>query len=179
MDEDGGQVTAAEELEAMKVIAETLDGLNDDAVRARVLRWSAERYHVASARLPAAGQRDRGSAIPGDGGVQQFEDLASLWDAADPRTEGQRALVVGYYFQKIKGQSDFDSQAVNSELKQAGYAAANITKTFTRLMISKPRLIHQTRKSGSTRQARKRYILTSEGIRAVERMIASAGEKEE
>jgi DNA-binding PadR family transcriptional regulator len=42
-------------------------------------------------------------------------------------------------------------------------------------MARKPALVIQTRKGGSSKQARKRYRLTGEGIRAVEKMIAESG----
>jgi len=43
---------------------------------------------------------------------------------------------------------------------------------LTQLIVRKPALVIQTHKSGSTKQARKRYRLTNEGLRAVERMLA-------
>jgi DNA-binding PadR family transcriptional regulator len=52
---------------------------------------------------------------------------------------------------------------------------SNITTALSSLIERKPQLVIQTRKSGNSKQARKRYRLTDAGIRAVERMI-SGGE---
>ena len=73
--------------------------------------------------------------------------------------------------QKEKGEADFDSFTINKELKHLGYAASNITSALTQLIVRKPQLAIQTHKSGSSQQARKRYRLTNEGLRSVERML--------
>jgi hypothetical protein len=39
------------------------------------------------------------------------------------------------------------------------------------LIAKKPQLVIQTRKSGSSQQARKKYKLTNEGLNKVERML--------
>jgi len=56
-------------------------------------------------------------------------------------------------------------------LRHLGYAAGNITSALAQLIGGKPQLAIQTHKSGSSKQARKRYRLTNEGLRAVERLL--------
>jgi Transcriptional regulator PadR-like family len=87
---------------------------------------------------------------------------------------GGRALVVGYWYQFVQGEAEFTGQTINSALKHLGYRAANITTAFDRLQAQRPALVVQVRKSGTSKQARKKYKLTNEGKRAVEQMIASA-----
>ena len=71
--------------------------------------------------------------------------------------------------QRVMEESEFDSQRVNSELKHLGYPVSNITRAFDRL---RPTFVQQTKKTGATRQARKRYRLTHEGRKRVEEMLA-------
>jgi hypothetical protein len=101
--------------------------------------------------------------------VADVTDLAELFARTNPQTETERALVVGYWLQMSDGQSEFDSQRVNSELKHLGYPVSNITRAFDSL---KPTLVQQTKKTGTTKQARKRYRLTHAGQKRVEAMLA-------
>jgi hypothetical protein len=160
-------MTEDAEINAMSEISSALSKLEQDAIR-RVLKWAADKFQLTN--------MEHGKAI-GDTEVEErggkeFEDFASVYDVANPENSLERALVAGYWFQVAQGQNDFDGQTVNSELKHMGHPVANITRTFDRLMQEKPRLAMQVRKSGKSKQARKRYKLTTEGIRNVERMLA-------
>jgi hypothetical protein len=83
----------------------------------------------------------------------------------------EKVLVTGFWFQEILGQTDLDAQQINGELKQLGHGILNITMAFGELMNRKPQLAIQTRKSGSSKQARKRYRLTREGLNRVKAMV--------
>jgi len=104
--------------------------------------------------------------------------VADLFAAAAAQTDADRALVVGYWLQIITSQPDFDSFTVNRDLKNLGHGVANITSAFDTLIERKPQHVIQTRKSGSAKQARKRYKLTEEGKKAVQRMVAGTGDEE-
>src|SRR5258708_4297325 len=88
----GVAVSEFEELEAMKKIAAALDPL-DDAARARALQWASSRFCAASTMLPTlAGPRS------GKLGVEpvvsgSYPTFAELFDAANPRTERDKALI--------------------------------------------------------------------------------------
>lgn len=161
------------EIQAMSKISEALSGLDEDA-RVRVLRWALDRYAASSALSVTpdqdlVDQRD----VPD---LAQFTHLGDLYDAADPSTDGERALVASYWFQQIEGQSDVDALSVNNALKQLGYGIGNITRAFTRLQTQKPVLIQQLQKKGTTKQARKKYRVTAAGKRTVQEMVYGAGE---
>lgn len=83
-----------------------------------------------------------------------------------------KPLVVGYWFQVLQGEQDLDGFQINKELKHLGHGVSNITTALSSLIDRKPQLVIQTRKSGNSKQARKRYRLTDAGIKAVERMLA-------
>lgn len=160
------------ELAAMKAIAEALKGLERDGV-SRVLRWAADAF---GAKVPPVANSKESLSqrkwdVKENGPAPTFGSLADLYAAASPAAESDRALVIGYWFQIGQGEADFDSQAVNKELKHLGYGVGNITQAFSGLMARKPQLVIQTRKSGTSQQARKRYKLTTAGIQAVEKML--------
>lgn len=164
------------ELQAMATIKGALDSLETPEARERVLRWAAERSGLGPP-LRAGGASSQRSG--GDSGGGEVTDIPGLFNAADPSTDPQRALVVGYWFQQVQMQPDFSSQQVNAELKNLGHGVGNITDAFTSLMDRRPRLVIQTHKSGKAKQARKKYKLTTEGIRAVQTMMQGGPPEEE
>lgn len=75
----------------------------------------------------------------------------------------ERILVVASWLEGSTGGTDWTAQALNDELKQLGEGVPNITDALSTLIAKKPALIRQTRKTGRTQQARKRYTLTAAG----------------
>ncbi len=163
------EIDPVKEIEAIQTVAKALADLDDAAVK-RVLRWAADRFGASDVvEEPAEGGNDLGSGSSVE--PSSFEDVADLFSAADPGSDAERALVVGYWLQYVNGVPEFDSQTANRELKHLGHGVSNITAALTNLKGRKPQLVIQTRKSGTTKQARKKYKLTNAGKHAVEEMI--------
>ena len=159
----------------MQDVVHALEPVADDDARARVLRWVSEVFKLQGGgqfqKLKAGSQQ-----VPfeqhGDQDAVQYATVADLMAAAGPSTPQDRALVVGYWFQAIKGESEFQSQTLNNELKNLGHKAKNITDVLDGLMVKKPALAIQTRKTGSARQSRKHYKLTQPGIDRVKALLS-------
>ena len=161
------------ELAAMSVITGALEQFEEgeEAAVARIIQWAAARYgvtNIVSLAAVSAGS-GTGNGRPGDGG--EFEDLVDLFHAASPRTDPERALVGGYWITVGESQVEFTAQLVNSKLKDLGHGVGNITDAFSSLIKRRPSLVMQTAKTGTSRQARKRYKLTRAGLDQVSRML--------
>jgi hypothetical protein len=166
------------EITAMRTVADALADL-DQAARERVLKWAAARYEVKinlaepTARTEdadgGAGGADDGSA---DGSDAEFEHFAELFDAAAPTTNEDKALVAGYWIQVLEGNDQWSASTLNTQLKNLGHAIPNITTALSGSMKKQPKRVIQLKKSGSSRQARKTYKLTTEGIKVVKRMLS-------
>lgn len=157
----------------MRAVAEALEPLAPDE-RGRVLRWAAERFGVPLP--PAAGRR------PANGREQMQpgevpEDAGEFYAKAAPQSEPERALIVAYWVQEVRGDGEFEAQAVNTQLKHLGHGVSNITRALDELKGRKPQLVIQTQKSGKSKQARKRYKVTAPGKTEVQRMLS--GKQEE
>jgi len=161
----GADIDQDREVQAMALISRALDGLEPQTA-ARVVRWVVDRYRQAGSGGSFPDSPDRPGRV-------QFTDVASLYDAANPLTEAEKVLVVGYWMQVFENVADLDAQAINAELKQLGHGVTNITTAFRNLMHRSPRLALQIRKSGPAKQARKKYRLTNEGVRRVDEMIGN------
>jgi hypothetical protein len=161
------------EVEALQKVAAALGDLEPDEA-GRVIRWASERFGGGAVE---PSNRSRGSAAreekdrEGVARGLQFDDVADLYAAASPESESDRALVVGYWLQYHENLEEFDSQRLNTQLKNLGHGVGNITQALERLKSQKPQLAIQTRKAGTSQQARKKYKLTVAGKHAVEEMV--------
>lgn len=157
------------ELRAMHDINEILSHLEADS-KSRVLQWAIGKH---GAPIPAKANFGKVDGSENRNEVErEFSDVATLFDSANPTTEPEKVLVVGYWIQVIQGRADIEAQSINSELKNLGHGVGNITRALDNLVDRKPRLVIQTRKSGTTKQARKKFRLTTEGIRKVIALIS-------
>ncbi|OGP25760.1 MAG: hypothetical protein A2X99_05585 [Deltaproteobacteria bacterium GWB2_55_19] len=160
------------EIKAMSEVANALSSLEPEAI-SRVLKWAMDRYQIKNSTSAAGvsqGAKEREIAR------DEFTDFASLYDATNPQIAIEKALVAAYWFQVVQNNDEFDSASLNRELRHLGHPSTNITRDLDVLISKSPRLALQIRKSGSTKQARKSYKLTTEGIKAVERMLVKSKE---
>lgn len=177
------QTDALAEIKAMQEVAQALEDVGEDA-RLRVLGWANERYGFVSNAKPKrlAGKSTVFDEVDDDDSGESESEYGSSSEfmaATGAKSEAERVLVIGYWFQAIEGKSDLGSQEVSTELKHLGHKVSNITRAFSGLMDRKPQLVVQLRKSGSTKQARKTYKLTSAGVEAVKRMLRGENDNDE
>jgi hypothetical protein len=164
------------EMEAMLSVNTALKDLEPEAAR-RVLRWAADRYAKPDEVFEAPPIAQQQQQQPIANGVvpstapETYDHIAELVSQADPRTDVERALVGTYWFQICKGEQFVTAQQVNTELRQLGYHVKNITDAFSGLISRKPQYALQMGKSGTSRQARKKYKLTDAGVKQVRQMI--------
>ena len=171
------------EIEAMSAIDTAVGALEPDEQK-RVLRWAVDKFGGGEVKLGTPGTglgsagSSNGSGESNGNGSGAYARIADLMDAASPDTIVDHVLVASYWFQVVKGQESFTGQEVNSELKDLGHGASNITDSYNSLINRRPPAVRQVQKTGTTKQARKRYRLTEVGIRAVNRMIGGEAAEE-
>ena len=185
IDQEIGRDTSFEdEIEAMSSIGRTLESLKPDA-RERVLQWLVGRFvgtvPTSRARVAMPAPKPGEVALDQQSSGNQddpdhFEDFADLYDAVNPSTAAERALVAGYWASRNK--RDFRGQEVNALLKELGFGVGNITDALSTLMNRKPNEVMQTRKSGAARQSRKDYRLTKAGRDRLREMLSRVSEDE-
>lgn len=177
------------DLRDLKTTEAILKGLEEfeSNDQSRILRWVIEKLDLqGNVKLPGLSQHGAGVPAGGNGSgfcsenvLDAFEHVAMLFAAAEPQTDSQRALVVAAYLQHHENHEDLTGQQVNAVLKDLGHQCKNITDAITTLKNKKPSLMVQTGKTGSTKQARKRYKVTHPGFALVNKMIDGASNDEE
>lgn len=167
-----------DELDAMKTIRDTLSKLPEEAV-GRVLRWACEIYAIPADQQRTVAPRSNtfSSMAEPEKAATSFESAAELLASAETETEADRVLAVSYWFQVLQGAPDIEAQAISTELKHLGHGVSNITRAFDSLISARPQLVIQLRKSGASRQARKKYKVTNEGVQRVRRLIDAAANR--
>ncbi len=170
------------EVNAMASVADALAELEEDAQH-RVLRWAADRYGATIGRggRPVSGGAVAGGDPQGEITDEEitaedpaFEHFADLFNACQPKTGGDKALVAAYWFQSVQGQPTWQSARLQAELKNMGHAIPNITEALSLAIKRKPARVLQLSKAGSSKQGRKTYKLTHEGLVYVQGMMAAA-----
>lgn len=168
-----------DELEIMRQAAELIAQLSEEQL-SRAMPWLNARFgynptpgNKAGPSASANGKSARDSTYE-----PEFVDFADLFHAANPQDQATRALLAAYWVMKENGGEAFQSQPVNALLKDLGFHVSNITDALSQNMREKPALIVQTKKSGSSRQARKTYKVTDAGKRRVMQMTSGTAEEE-
>ena len=153
------------EIQAMASIAATLTNLDTES-QTRVLHWAAAKFGVPVKGIgTAAAHSDsdtREQAQP-----DSFADFVDLFDAVNPGSNLEKALTGAYWLQAVQGASSWQSQQVNTLLKDTGNGIDNIVDAFGSAQSKAPALVRQMAKSGKSRQARKTYKLTTSGIKYI------------
>lgn len=116
--------------------------------------------------------RPKGSGTGPRRPVAQVGTLVEQWR---PETMAERALLGAYVLSKGRPDRTVTSQAINAELKRNGLPVPNITRAIESNLRSRPPLMTQKKKMGTTRQARKQYAITQEGVEHVQARLGSAG----
>ena len=161
----------ADEFETMKTLEEAILALEHEK-RPRVLQWFWSRFaeQLGSAQGNTTRNTSASASSFESSKDREYETFAELFDVANPTVERDKALVAAYWVQVCLNQQSFPSQVLNAELKDLGHGIGNITEALTQLKEERPALVLQLKKSGLTKQARKTYKLTQEGIKRIQAM---------
>ncbi|XHS78116.1 hypothetical protein ACFJGW_20700 [Burkholderiaceae bacterium UC74_6] len=177
----------AQEFGAIQAIHAALEPLPEDG-RTRVLNYIVSLLGIdakvsaagpaPAPRAPVIGHDNDGEGASDEAapaappkGALSFGTFAELYAAAEPKTNAEKALVVGYWLQVCQVAESFTAAAANKELTHLGHKLSNITDAIDQMKSQKPMLILQLKKSGSSQQARKLYKVSHEGVKRVEAMV--------
>lgn len=185
------------EIEAIAKCYDLIKVLEDDS-KIRVIQWLVSRFelnpqpstwngHSSPARQssqnravsilpPSNNDSDLNGgetliAVPQENTIESFDSVAEIFASTSPNNDWEKALVVAAFSQVKNALSDFTSYEINKELKNLGHASSNITKALDNCIDRKPQLILQLKKVGKSRQAKKKYKVSNEGLMYVKSMI--------
>ena len=170
---------ATSELEAIRTVHGALEPLDDEA-KTRVLAYITSLLDIDSrvkGGRTASAEADLDEVAEGNEANEvtkqapTFSTFAELYATANPQNNGEKALVAGYWLQECQGADSFTGAAANKELTHLGHKVANITDAIDKMKNRRPMLILQLKKSGTSRQARKLYKVSHEGMKRIQEMV--------
>lgn len=131
------------EFSAMQRVYSALEPLDEEA-RRRVFIYVASRFCIsvvgtANTELASRGNDD--ASAKGEGSSTEFDEFGEFFDVFDPKSDVERALTAAYWASLQNGDGSFDSQALNTMLKNLGHGVANITRALGGLADQKPALV--------------------------------------
>ena len=98
-------------------------------------------------------------------GFMKFDTVEDLFFSSNVRTAASKILLVAAYLKEKHNLNEFSSFDINSRLKKVGDGVQNITNSINTLMDKEPPLLIQTGKMGDTKQAKRKFQVTEEGLR--------------
>ena len=138
------------------------------------VRAAASEGENGAAEAEEEAPRRRGRPRGSTGTRRAGGGIASMVERWKPDTMADRALLGAYVLARGRPDRTVTSQAINAELKRNGLPVPNITRAIESNLRAKPPLMVQKKKMGTTRQARKQYALTQEGVDAVEAKLSGS-----
>jgi hypothetical protein len=168
------------ELKAMNDVYDALKSLEDEAKK-RVIDWVIGKFSLGPQKRRLGGWPEERSEEFGGNKVEfaSFKSVADLFANANPKTDADKVLITAAYLQETKNLDELAGREINKQLHHLGYGVGNITAAITSLMNKRPQLMIQTRKEGRTKQAQKKYKVTTEGTAAAKKMIFSGEQDKE
>jgi hypothetical protein len=162
------------EIAAMSAVSRALRGLSEDEQR-RVLDWAVKRFAAGQGAASAPGTLMLPAVVEQhDLGGPTFEHFAELMNRTQPRTDVERALAASYWVQEHEGMRGFAATDANARLREASQSISHMADAMGALQARRPALVIQLRK-GRSRQSRKTYQVTVEGVAAVRAAIQAGG----
>jgi hypothetical protein len=169
------------ELLALNQANNAIKDLPEEA-RGRIVAWLINKYSIQSPYSQKQSSSDTSQKVLSEPSSSEeaeapilnsydYDTAAEFLSKCKTATDSQRALAISAYLQEKQGKRDLTGYEINHELQQIGYKASNITKAIKSLSGKKPQLMIQTKKAGTSRQAKKNYKVTEEGLKEVQRMI--------
>lgn len=165
-----------EEIEVMSTVYQAMKELGNDS-QLRILNWLTDKFQLNRELNRLKEHKDKindGSYKGSD--IDRFSSIDELFSHVDPKGTGQKVLVVASFLQVKYQKTDLTGREINQDLRNLGHGVKNITAAIQPLIDRKPKLMIQTRKAGATKQAQKKYKVTSEGLKVVREMLQTKEE---
>ncbi len=170
-----------DEINVMQEIYSLLKKIDPDAQR-RVLKYISDRVGIVPAppihQKKDETQKSDENHKDNEISIEDFDSASELISKIEASTEADKALSVAVFLHKNKNMTELTGQQINKELFNMGHKATNITRAITSLMESKPQLMVQLKKRGTSKQGRKDYKVTTAGYNYIQQKLNATPNRE-
>lgn len=184
------------ELIAMSQTFEALKNLDKGQV-GRVIRWVKDRFGVLDAvtelkvptpdqpvvadtpQPPAAVAPEAPVAAPPEPkgphkkGLMDYDTVMDLFADAEVKKVSQKILLMAAFLQERQSFKEISSYDINFRLKRLNQGVQNISSSINGLLNRKPEVMVELERSGSSKQARRKFRVTIEGLKVAAGFLKS------
>jgi len=164
------------EIKAMGIVYDAMKELSDDS-KLRIVNWLTAKFALTKPLTTHKKQPEElndGSYKGTD--INSIDSIEDLFSHIDPKGISEKVLVVSSFLQVKDQKTDLTGREINQDLRNLGHGVKNITNAIQSLIDRTPKLMIQTRKAGTTKQAQKKYKVTTEGLKVVREMLQTKEE---
>jgi hypothetical protein len=142
-------------------------GQSEVAVAASAQAATGENNNAANnPAVPANQKNDLNNESSTKGlGLKRFKSIENLFLGANTDTVASRIILAAAFLQEKMNYTELSSYDINSRLKKMGYGVTNITNAINGLLNKRIPLMEQTRKEGDTKQSKRKFVVTEEGLK--------------
>ncbi len=183
------------ELNAMSQVLEVFNELEQDQ-RKRIVDWLTARFQLVfdedkqkdeiklQESSPTTVQQFDTTPIVKEGApeidrmtpidkqdLKQYESITDLLEESTATKVIDRILLAAAYLQEKKNLTELTSFEINSQLKKAGHGIPNISIGINRLLEKVPQLMAVTKREGNTKQSRRKFAVTEDGLQKVKSFL--------
>jgi predicted transcriptional regulator len=111
------------------------------------------------------------ASTPGTDGFTKFDSFEDLFFSSNAKTIAATILLAAAYLQEKERLTAINTSAISKLMKKVGQQVQNISASINNLLTKTPSVLMQTGKQGDSKQARRQYQVTEEGIRIARNYI--------
>lgn len=164
-------MTQDPEIKALNDVYDAIKDLDDAGKRWVIESISKKFFSKKPEQISSLDEVEPGFSEADKMGFSQFESVAEVISRSTCKKNKEKALMIASYLQEKEGLSVLTGRQINNQLKHLGYGVKNITVVINSLINEKPKLMIQIRKEGKSKQSKKKYRVTTEGLKKAKGMI--------
>ncbi len=111
-------------------------------------------------------------------GLKRYRSIETLFLSSNVKTVPSKILLAAAYLQEKLNFEEISSFDINSRLKKMGYGVPNISSSLNSLLNKEPPLMVQIRKAGDSKQAKRKFRVTEEGLQLARTYLRGRGKGE-
>jgi hypothetical protein len=108
-------------------------------------------------------------------GLKRFRSIETLFLSSNVKTVPSKILLAAAYLQEKLNFEEISSFDINSRLKKMGYGVPNISSSLNSLLKKEPPLMILIGKAGDSKQAKRRFKVTEEGLQMARTYLRGRG----
>jgi hypothetical protein len=124
-----------------------------------------EKVTLEAAPAPAVIEEPPKPKPPQKRELIDFDTVLDLFSESNVKKVSSKILLMAAYLQERHNFKEISSYDINFRLKRIGHGVQNISSSINGILKRKPQLMIELKKDGASKQARRKFSVTVEGLK--------------